>query len=141
MKKFKFLEHTADVKFQAFGKSLNECFENAAKAMFAVMAEKVRGKGKRKDLKAKGDDLPALLYNFLEELIFFMETEDLFLKDVKVAIKKEDRFLLEAQVKGGKASEQEVAIVVKAVTYNQMFIKEEGKGRDKRWIAQVVVDV
>ena len=30
MKRFKFLEHTADVKFQAFGNNLEEVFENSA---------------------------------------------------------------------------------------------------------------
>ena len=34
MQKYKFLEHTADIKFQAFGKSLEEVFSNCAYAMF-----------------------------------------------------------------------------------------------------------
>ena len=30
MKTFEFLEHTADIKFQAFGKSIEEAFSNSA---------------------------------------------------------------------------------------------------------------
>ena len=38
--KFVYLEeHTADVAFIAYGKDLNEAFENAAKAMFNVMTD------------------------------------------------------------------------------------------------------
>ena len=37
--KYKFLEHTADAKFQAFGATLEEAFSNAALAMFSVMTE------------------------------------------------------------------------------------------------------
>lgn len=142
MEKFIFLDHTADVKFQAFGNTLERCFENAARAMFAVMAQKVKGRnGKKREIKVEGEDLPALLYNFLEELIFLMDTRDFFLKDVKVEIKKKKgNYLLCAEVSGGKACDQEISILVKAVTYHEMFVKEE-KGEKKRWTAQVVVDV
>jgi SHS2 domain-containing protein len=37
MDKFKFLEHTADIKFQAFGKTKEEAFKNSAFAMFYSM--------------------------------------------------------------------------------------------------------
>ena len=57
MKKFIFLEHTADIKFQAFGKNLNECFENSAVAMIrsqydGKIKEKLKEKWK-KDLTLK----------------------------------------------------------------------------------------
>ena len=37
MQKFKYLQHTADAKFQAFGKTLEEAFCNAALAMVSLM--------------------------------------------------------------------------------------------------------
>ncbi len=143
MDKFIFLEHTADVKFQAFGKTLEECFENAARAMFAVMhAGRIQGAvHKKKKIKVEGKDLLSLLYNFLEEFIFLMDTEDFFLKGVNVMVQEsqenEKRYKLEADALGGKASEQEIAILVKAVTYHEMFVKK----RRGAWVAQVVVDV
>ena len=39
MEKFKFKPHTADVKFLAYGKDLEEAFTNAALATTAVMTE------------------------------------------------------------------------------------------------------
>ena len=38
-KQYEYLEHTADVKFLAYGKTLEEVFENAALAMFNVMID------------------------------------------------------------------------------------------------------
>ena len=37
--KHKFLPHTADVKFRAYGKSLEEAFSNAALALTEVIAD------------------------------------------------------------------------------------------------------
>ena len=34
--KFRFLEHTADIMFESYGKSYPEALENAAHAMFSV---------------------------------------------------------------------------------------------------------
>ena len=34
---YKFLEHTADVMFESYGKSYEEALENAAKAMFSIL--------------------------------------------------------------------------------------------------------
>ena len=39
MDKYKFFEHTADAKFQAYGKSVEEAFSNAALAMFSVITD------------------------------------------------------------------------------------------------------
>ena len=44
---------------------------------------------------------------------------------------------IEVSVKGDKASNYEFTNDVKAITYNDMFVKEE-KGN---WVCQVVVDV
>ena len=146
-KQFIFLPHTADVKFQAFGGKLEEVFENSARAMFAVMHQgKPKGNGiKRRTLEVRGKDLSALIYNFLEEFIFLMDTEDFFLKEIKTKILKKNgkisHYHLEAEIVGVKASEQEISIVVKAVTYHEMFVREELKDKKERWTAQVVVDV
>ena len=35
--RFEYLEHTADAKFKAFGRTLNEQFENCAYALFNII--------------------------------------------------------------------------------------------------------
>ncbi len=132
--KFKFLEHTADVKFQAFGKNLEEVFENCG---LALVDSQYKGKVKaikKKKIKVKGKDNEALLYNFLEEILILLEKGFLTSK-IKVRIKNKT---IEADLFGDSTKNYEISVDVKAVTYNQMFVREEKKGK---WVAQVVIDV
>ncbi len=143
-KNFIFLEHTADAKFQAFGKNMEEAFANSALAMFSVMTdtEKVRPK-LNKTIKAKGNDLKALLYAFLEEFLFLVDTEGFLLhkiKNIKITEKK-GVYELSAQAAGDAVSNGYVTNGdVKAVTYNEMEVKQP-EGKEKRFIVQVVVDL
>jgi len=132
--KYKFLEHKADAKFQAFGKTLEEAFGNAALAMFSLMTDikKVKGKTEKK-IKVHGHDKKALLYNFLEELLFLLDKDSFLLSKIK-KIKIIDN-KLEAIVVGDKVGNYETHGEVKAVTYNEMEIKE------KPYMLQVVVDM
>jgi SHS2 domain-containing protein len=136
MIRFKFLEHTADVKFQAFGNSIEEAFENSALAL----KETICGKKKIKEVEeikiiAKGKNNENLMYNFLEEIIYLLDAEDFLISKVKEI--KINRFRLKAIITGDKASGYKFTNNVKAVTYNEMVIKKE-KGR---WISQIVIDV
>ena len=137
MKKFKFLEHTADVKFQAFGKTLEKAFENSALALKETISGKIKVKNKvKKKFEIKGKDNESLLYNFLEEFLFLLDSEDfLFSKINKIKIK--DNKLI-CKISGDKASSYKFSNDVKAVTYNSMFVRQEKKGG---WICQVVLDV
>ncbi len=134
--KFKFLEHTADIKFQAFGKSLNEVFENSSLAMFNAMYEgKIKSKKKLK-ISVKGKDSESLLYNFLEEFLILFDTKGFFLAKAKVKI-NESKKTLNAEVFGDDAKNYGIHVDVKAITYSEMFVKKI-KGK---WVSQVVLDV
>ncbi|MFH1787525.1 MAG: archease [archaeon] len=135
MKKFKFLEHTADIKFQSFGNSIEETFSNCALAMFNAMYDgKVKSKIKSK-IKVKGNDNESLLYNFLEELLFLFDSKGFFLSEIRTLEIKDN--ILKAEITGDNAKNYKISIDVKAITYNDMFIKKVGN----KFIAQVVLDV
>jgi len=141
MKQYKYLEHTADVKFQAFGKSLEEAFVNAAYAFTNVMLDHKKIAAKvEKTIKVKSEDKKALLYDFLEQFLILMDSKGFLLNKVqKLKIKQEKKgFSLSASVIGDNHPEKyETEIVIKAVTYQEMFVKEE-KGNV---IVQVIVDI
>lgn len=142
MEKYIYLEHTADAKFRAFGGSLEKAFENATLAMLNLMCDtkKVRGKTSKK-INVKGKDKEALLYNFLEEILFLLDSKNFLtckIKSIKIKeIKKS--YKLEAELLGDKASKYKFFGEVKAITYNSMFVKQ-GK-KTKRFIIQAVVDL
>lgn len=133
--KYKFLEHKADAKFQAFGKSLEEAFSNAALAMTSIMIspETVEPKITKK-ISAKGKDKKALLYNFLEQFLVLLDIESFILHEVK-EIKITGNKLTAEVVGDFITNEYELKSDVKAVTYNHMEIKE------KPYMVQVVVDI
>jgi len=133
-KKFKFLEHTADIKFQAFGSSLEKAFENSALAMFNSMySGKVKRKI-RKKISVSGKDSESLLYNFLEELLFLLDAKNFFLAACKVKISGNK---IEAELFGDNAKNYNIELDVKAVTYNSMFVRKE----KNKFTCQVVLDV
>lgn len=138
MKKYIFLEHTADVKFQAFGKNIEEVFANSALALKEVMTEKAKIKSKiNKKISMKGKNNESLLYNFLEEFLVLFDSEGFVLSKIKKIKIKDGK--LEAEISGDNLKNYKFSNSVKAITYNQMFVKFDEKKR--QWTAQVVLDV
>lgn len=139
--KYKFLKHTADAKFQAFGKNLEEAFANAAIAMFEIITKTNKiEKNLTKKVMIEAEDKESLLYRWLEELLYLLDTEFFMLNSVKnMKIEKEGKkYVLKAEIKGDTFKERyERFGAVKAVTYEEMFIKEL-KGKV---IVQVVLDI
>lgn len=145
MEPFKYLEHTADAKFQAFGKTMEEAFSNAALAMYNLMVNPETIKPlKIKKIAVAGEDLKDLLYNWLEEFLIALDTEGFLLSKVsKITITKEktddgERYNLTAVVNGDDNLEAyDVHGDVKAVTFNEMEIVE----KEGECMVQVVVDI
>ena len=141
MKQYEYLPHTADVKFRAYGKTLEEAFANAAFALYNVMVDtgKVKAKATKK-IAADGDDLPALLQQFLEQFIILLDTDNFFLsklRQVKIS-NRGSKYSLTAVAIGDEAKNYEtIGPQVKACTYNSMLVRQEGK----KWLLQVVVDI
>ncbi|MCJ7450202.1 MAG: archease [Candidatus Nanohaloarchaeota archaeon QJJ-9] len=138
MQDFKILEHKADAKFQTYGKNLEEAFENAGKALFSVMTdlEKI-GLEKEVSFVIEAESREALLYEFLDHLIYLKDVENAVFKGFKVNIEKEkEQYRLEAAVKGRKIEEINVKDA-KAMTYSEMEIREGEEG----FTLQAVVDM
>lgn len=137
---YEFLEHTADVKFRAFGGTLEKAFENSALALKGIIYKgKVRGNKREKiSLQSKGSG-ERLLEEFLEEFLFLFETKNFILSKVKrLEIKeKSGVYFLCCECLGDDAGNYDIETHVKAITYNEMFVRKE---KDK-WVCQVVVDV
>ena len=138
--RFRFLEHTADAKFQAFGNTLEEAFSNAAIAMVSLMwdPDSIQIQ-KRHAIKVEGKDLAQLLVHFLEEILYILDSKNFLLGAVKIDGIAKDRknYTLKASFQGDSYSEEYTTFgEVKAVTYNEMKI-ESGD----QYLVQVVVDI
>jgi len=139
--KYKFLEHTADVMFEAYGKNLNALFANAALAVFEVQCDlkKVGNKIKKK-IKLKNENAENLLFDFLEELIYLKDAKYILFGKFRVEIKKiRDNYILDAVAYGEKINPEkhELKTDVKAVTLHEFFLKKTNKG----WKCRVLLDI
>jgi len=139
---YEFLEHKADVKFRARGSTIEEMFVFSAEALW----ETIRGDIKILEqksiyLKIEGRDILGLLHNFLEEFLFLLDAEDFLvskIEDVKIEAPSEDGlFRLSSVVRGDSANNYKFTNDVKAITYSEMFVREE----DGEFFCQVVLDV
>lgn len=89
MKKFIYLEGivTADAAFDAFGKTLEELFENAALATAEVMADLKTVKTKTtKTIEITAENAEQLLFKFLDQIVFLKDSENILFKKFKVKI-------------------------------------------------------
>ena len=140
MERYRFLLHTADAKFQAFGTTLEEAFINAALATASLMWdwEKIEKKIEHR-IEVKGKDLMQLLSSFLEEIIYLLDSKMFLLGfPENLRIEKKGRLhVLNAIFKGDEYSDKyKIHGDVKAITYNEMEIEQNAP-----FMVQVVVDV
>jgi SHS2 domain-containing protein len=143
--KYIFFDKTADAKFQAFGVTIEDAFKNAVEAMVSIMfnLDELRSYDihtEERELMVEADNLEGLLYRFLEEVIFLLSAESFIGLVKKISIEKNDEgYTVKAKIHGTQSINLESHGEVKAVTYNEMFVKlDEEKGR---YIVQVVVDL
>jgi len=140
MKNYIYLPHAADEKFQAFGKSFEEAFKNAAYALANIITrDKIKAKIKHK-IKIISENKEALLYDFLEQFLILLDSKHFLLSKItNLKITEKNKTLtLTAEVAGDNHPESySIRTHVKAITYEYMFIKQE-KGK---WILQVLVDI
>jgi len=127
MKRFEWVEHPSDVGFRAYGRNLAEAFENAALALFEVMVD--TGKVEPREevaIELEAEDEGALLYDWLDKLIYFHDTRGLVMSRFKVDISKLPGGLkLKAQAWGERfnPAKHPERTAVKAMTYHMMEIK------------------
>jgi SHS2 domain-containing protein len=143
--KFRYIDHTADAMFESYGKTLEEAFENSALAAFNIITDITKVKPRKSyKLKIEADTHEKLLFDFFDELLFYLDTEHiLFSKFEKMKITKEEKkagkqhFILECIAFGDLASNYERHGDIKAPTYNEMSIKKTDIG----WTIRAVVDI
>ncbi len=130
MKPYEFFDHTADIGIRAYGNSLEEAFSNAALAVFEIMTDtnKVQPLEYR-EVFLNGYDLENLLYKWIEELLYYYDTELMLFSKFDIVIDQEN-MVLQGKAWGEKFNEtkHERRTLVKAMTYHEMSIQKSNDG-------------
>ena len=140
MKKFEYFDVTADIGFKAYGNTLNEAFENAGLAIFNIISDTSNIDSKiSKSFEITSTDEVALLYDYLEELLFCHEIDFMLFSEFDVDISKsDDEYNLKAVIKGEAIDwdKHERKSEIKAITFHMMDVK-----KTDRYELQAIVDL
>lgn len=140
MGEYTYLEHTADEKFRVTAKDLDDAYATALQAFYEIMLGKNSVKRKHtRDVKLKAKKLTSLLYDFLNELVYYFDDEGLLLQHVDSLsiIQKDGEYELTASLTGDVQYDYELITEIKNMTYSDMEIKQDDKGVE----LVVVVDI
>ena len=127
LKKFEYLDHTADVQIHSWGSDLVEAFEQSAMGMFNYMTE-INGVVPRshREISVEADDLKSLLYRYLDEFLFMMSCDPYYIpREVKITEFDEENFRIKAVGYGEEFDEKRhggQGTEIKAITYSAMEI-------------------
>ena len=82
----------ADIAFEAYGKDYNELFENSAQAIFEMAVDIKTLKNKiKKEISLEAETIENLLYDFLSEILFLKDAEQLIFLKCRVKIEKKGK--------------------------------------------------
>lgn len=141
---YQYLEDTAtaDIAFEAWGTRLEETFISAAEATMNVMIEELEMIRQVESLEivVEHEELDLLLFNLLQEIIFYKDARQLLLRLAEVTIVGTGgTHHLRAVARGEKLDPDRHAqrVDVKAVTLHDFRLEQVNRG----WRAHVILDI
>lgn len=144
---FKYIDHVADIRFIAYGETLEKVFENAALATLTVIADISTIQSQIEfEIELEAVDLENLMVDFLSELLFLFDAEETVLGNVTVkevgAKTDEDgkeMYSINAAVSGEPidSQKQNFKTEVKAITYSGIRVEKTRDGFE----TEVVLDL
>ncbi len=130
-------DHTADIVLHAQSPDLSGLFAEAAEGLFEVIADAPEaGDSFSAAVRVEADTLENLMHDWLSELLYLHETEDVLLARFEVKV---DGTALRADVSGEKIDPEKHVLKaeVKAITYHMLSVRQE----EGRWHATVLFDL
>lgn len=129
--------HGADIGIRGIGSSVEDAFAMAALALTEVIVKsETLSPHLIIHIRCKEDDLELLFYDWINALVYEMDTKKIIFKTFRVRISSGQ---LEAECEGEKINplKQDLAVEVKGATMTELKVAQV----KEQWIAQCVVDV
>ena len=144
-RKYKYLPHTADMAFVAYGKDLKEALENSAEALLNIMLD-LKRIGKKEvpsgsiRIKETAKSPEDLVWFVLQDILTRVDEKKLLAYRLKVdtlKIGRDGKVSADCTLLFKKLEENLFLLEVKAVTPHDLSARDTGKGYEIR----VLVDV
>jgi protein archease len=118
-----------DAVIEAYGITLEQAFENAAKGLIDTMID-LKTVRPEKEIKfsAKGHDLYSLLFDWLDKVMLLLVADRKAVSQFSIKIKQHNSgYSLEGTARGEPLDldRHHYKVEIKAVTYHEMEIKQE----------------
>lgn len=132
----------ADAEFRAWGKDLPEVFTAAADATLNVMLRDLRAlvARERRRIELENAEADMLLFDLLQELIYYKDAESLLLRVTDVQIGRDaGLYHLSATAAGEPidAQRHDLGVDVKAVTLHRYSLEQTPEG----WSVYAILDI
>ena len=137
-KKFRLLDHTADLGILVYGRDLEELFTNAGKTFFGIITDlrRVRESTER-TIRVESSNLEDLMVNWLGELLYLHDVDGLLFRSFSIDELGNETMKARARGEVFKEERHVIKTEIKAVTYHQIQVKKE-RGR---WVARIIFDL
>jgi protein archease len=125
---YRYLDHMTDAIIEAYGNTLEEAFENAAKGLNDTMIDLKTVRPDREiKISASGHDLSSLLFDWLDKVMLLLVADGIVMSEFSVEIKQQNGYSLEGVAKGERLNldRHHYKVEIKAVTYHEMQITQE----------------
>jgi SHS2 domain-containing protein len=138
MKRYRVLDHTADLGLQVFGRTVEELFVNGAYALFDLLVDLEQAKStNERIITAAGADWHELWINYLRECLYLFNGAGLIVREC--CILSLNQSLVTARLQGElfDPARHRIKQEIKAVTYHQASVQTTAQG----WEGTVILDV
>lgn len=138
---YSFVDHTADVAADLTGRTLGELFQSAAQALTDTITEISRVQPLiTQSVTLESEAVEDLLVDWLNELLYRFEVQDMLFSDAAVRVEERDRrWHLGGSVYGElfDAARHPTRVLVKSATYHALAITQDAG----TWPGRVVFDI
>ncbi len=135
-----YIDHTADILFQAQAPTLEQLFEQCALAVeeTQIPLEEIQP-SKTITIELKHKQIDRLLFDFLDDLLFHKDADLLVFSKFDLNITKNEEYHLMCKASGEPINHEkhERKVDVKAITMHLFEVKQVEGG----WTAQVILDI
>lgn len=137
---YKILDHPADEKFRATGDSMEKAFSQSVKAFAEIVGTDPEAGNTRHKVEIQSENSEALLFDFLDKLIFIQDTNNVAVThtdDLEIE-ELENGYRLKATIWTDIITDGMDLLDIKAPTYNEMMVDYQ---QEEGWIVQAVLDI
>ncbi|MCK9278370.1 MAG: archease [Methanoculleus sp.] len=133
---FEELDHTADVLMRVRGATITEIFSDAGRAMFHIMYGPCEDRGIVRQISLEAEDLESLLIDYLSELLFITDVENIVFCTFEVDIQGTR---LSAAIRGEPfdPARHSAGALIKGISYFGLEIVKE----EEAYVVDIIFDI